>query len=115
MGLTTQSVQTAYRAMRSALPGATITVMHKESGATYTGVRSSLESSIEVGSMGAIQGADGAVRLIADELVMPYPESGDIITVREDDTQDEHVRVVLAVRFDQMRATVRIDYGAEYD
>ena len=115
MALTAATVQAAYTSMRSALPCAGVKVRHKESGAVYDGVRGSLESSMEVGSMGSIQGADGAVRLNVSELVMPHPEAGDLITVQEQGTGDEDVRVVLAVRYDQARATVRIDYGAEYD
>ena len=65
--------------------------------------------------MGAIQGADGAVRLIVGELTQPYPKAGDIIEIRENTSGDWLKRLVLTVRYDQARASMRIDYGAEYD
>lgn len=114
MALTKTAVQAAFRAMRSSLPSAVVRVRHKESGAVYSGVRSSLEQNETVSSMGAIQGADGAVRLDVSELIMPHPKAGDIIELVEQDDGDTDVRVILAVRFDQARATVRVDYGAEY-
>jgi len=114
MSLTTADIQSAIRGMRSELPCATVAVRHKESGATYSGIRSTLEANNVAGSMGAIQGADGAVRLIVDELTLPYPKAGDIIEVQET-SGDWLKRLVLTVRYDQARASMRIDYGAEYD
>ena len=113
MSLTTD-IQSAIRGMRSELSRATVAVRHKQSGATYSGIPSTLEANNVVGSMGAIQGADGAVRLILSELIRPYPKAGDIIQVQEENGEWLK-RLVLTVRYDQARASMRIDYGAEYD
>ena len=115
MALTAAMVSNAISGMRSALPCATVSIRHKDSGATYSGVRSTLEANNVAGSMGAIQGADGAVRLIVSELTQPYPKAGDIIEIQENMSGDWLKRLVLTVRYDQARASMRIDYGAEYD
>jgi len=122
MALTTAVVQSAFKAARSALPAATVKVRHQDSGAVYSGVRSSLDNSQTVSSMGAIQGATsgaiagaiGAVRLLVSEFIKPYPKSGDIIEIDDQDDGDQITRVILAVQYDQARATVRLDYGAKY-
>ena len=114
MALTTAMMNAKFTAARSQLPAATVKVRHQDSGVVYSGVRSSLETTQTVGSMGSIQNADGAVRLMVSELKMPKPKAGDIIELVEQDDGDSAVRVILAVRYDQARATVRIDYGAQY-
>jgi hypothetical protein len=104
--------EAAFKQARTTL--GSVKVRHEEAGAVYDAVRSSLESTQTVGSMGAIQNADGAIRLLVSELKMPKPKAGDIIELVEQDDGDSSVRVVLAVRYDQARVTVRIDYGAQY-
>ena len=107
-------VHAAFKAARSALPAAAVQIRHQDSGTVYSGVRSSLESTQEIGSMGAIQGATGAVRVMVSELTMPHPKAGDLIELVEQDGGDQSTRVILSVRLDQAHATMRIDYGEQY-
>jgi len=124
MALTAAMIQTAFKAARSALPAATVKIRHQDSGAVYSGVRSSLDVSQAISGMGAIQGgwgssgetqgAIGAVRLTVSELTVPHPKAGDIIEIVEQEGGDQSTRVILSARYDQARATVRIDYGEQY-
>jgi len=121
MALTTAMLNAKFTAARSQLPAATVNVRHQDSGAVYSGVRSSLDTSQEIGNMGAIQGASmgaiqgavGAVRFLVSEFIKPYPKAGDIIEVSEQSDGEQTTRVIISVRYDQARATARIDYGEE--
>ena len=102
-------------AVASAMAGAfaDCTVRVRIGGNEYSGIRSSLEKRDRAGSMASIQGATGAVRLIVSQLIAPLPVSGTEIEVEE--TPTEYVtRFVLAARYDQSGATVRLDYGDKY-
>jgi hypothetical protein len=83
-------------------------------GREYDGLRTTTEGRDTAGGMGAIQGASGAVRLRVSELSLPYPAAGDAIEVKEQSGNDWQSRVVLSARYDQLGATVRLDYGEKY-
>ena len=112
MALTTAHIQNTLARMRDALPCATITMRFGDR--EYSGIRTTLENNESVNSLGAIEGATGAIRLIVSELADVHPKANDTIQVREDNSMDWESRTVLLMRYDQARATVRLDYGAEY-
>ena len=91
-----------------------ILVKARFGGSEYDGLRGSLEQRDRAGSMGAIQGASGSVRLKVSDLTLPVPKPGDDIDIVEPQDTDWKTRTVLAVRYDQTGATVRIDYGEKY-
>lgn len=109
MSLTKASAEAKFKAARTLLSGSNVTVRHE--GREYVGVMGSLEYSDQPGSMVGLQGAQGAVRLLVSELKKPYPESGNIIDVKEAGGTEWEERRVLTPRYDQVHATVRIDYG----
>ena len=104
-------IEELFKAARIELSGATVGVRHN--GNTYSGVRSSVEFSDQPGAMGALQGAEGAVRLLVSELKehKPLPKSGDIISIKEQDSDEWKERRIIMPRYDQVGATVRLDYG----
>ena len=112
MSLTKALIEQQFTAARTIMSGAAALVRHN--GNEYTGLRSSVEFSDEPGSMGALQGADGAVRLLVSDLRKPYPEPGDIISVKEQDSDEWKERRVIMPRYDQTGATVRLDYGERH-
>lgn len=89
---------------------ADVTVAWRHNGTEYSGIGSTLERQNRPGAMANVEGAVGAVRVIVDDLKEPLPESGDDIEVRSG-TGVWEPRSVLLLRYDQARATVRIDYG----
>ena len=112
MGLTKAIVEAQFSAARTVLSGSNVSVRHD--GHEYTGVRSSVEFSDQPGAMGALQGADGAVRLLVSELSKPHPEAGNTIDVKAPDgTEWQRMRVVMP-RYDQVNATVRLDYEEQF-
>ena len=112
MSLTSQMISSALASCRDALPCATITIRYEDR--EYRGIRTTLENNESVNSLGAIEGATGAIRLIVSELAKSHPKANDTIQVREDNLMEWENRTVLVMRYDQARATVRLDYGAEY-
>ena len=112
MSLTSQMISSAVTSCRDALPCATIMIRHEDR--EYSGIRTTLESKESVNSLGAIEGATGAIRLIVSELAEVHPKANDTIQISEDDSLEWENRTVLLMRYDQARATVRLDYGAEY-
>ena len=109
MTLTADVIRTHFRAARAVLACSTVSVRHN--GRTYSGVRSSVEYSDQPGGMGALQGAEGAVRLDVSELRKPYPKAGDVISIKEPDSDEWKERRVILPRYDQGGGTVRLDYG----
>ena len=112
MSLTAAIVTAQFQAARSVLSGASVGVRHE--GREYTGLRGSTEFSNKPGAMGAVEGADGAVRLCVSEMQRPYPDAGDAIEVQEQIGGEWQERRVILARFDQTGATVRIDYGERH-
>ena len=112
MSLSTSFVQSKVAAMRTTLTGATVTVRHNNR--TYSGVRTSLDQSETLSGMGALQGATGAVRLSVDELAIDHPKAGDTLEIKEQAGGVWLTRVIVGARYDQVRATLRIDYGERY-
>ena len=112
MSLTKALIEAQFTAARTMMSGANALVRH--SGNEYTGLRSSVEFSDQPGSMGALQGAEGAVRLLVSDMTLPYPEAGDLITVKEPDSDSWKERRVIMPRYDQTGATVRLDYGERH-
>ena len=112
MGLSTSYVRERVAAMRLIVTGAVVVIRHEDR--EYTGVRTSLDQSESVSSMGAMQQASGAARLIVSELASDHPKAGDTIEVKEHAEGDWETRVVVDVTYDQTRATLRLDYGERY-
>lgn len=112
MALDTSYIQSRVAGMRLIVTGAVVTIRHEDS--EYSCVRTSLNSDEMIGSLGALQGATGAVRIQTSILKRDHPKAGDVIDVKEWDGADWEVRVVIGARYDQMRATLRIDYGERY-
>jgi hypothetical protein len=112
MALSTAYVQSRVAGMRLIVTGAVVTIRHEER--EYTCVRTSLNSDEMIGSLGALQGATGAVRLDTSILPEDHPKAGDTVEIKEWTGAEWDVRVIIGARYDQMRATLRIDYGERY-
>ena len=122
MSLTTAKVQSAFVAIRSKLPGSTVTIAYVYQDVTYTitGVRAAQQTNPEImPGRGELQNVEGAVRVSVADLPgsefertvnegLKHPKTGDPITV------NGAKRVVVLPEYDQMRGTVRINYGARY-
>jgi len=91
---------------------AKVTIRHN--GREYSGLRAALQTGEDLGRRNALQTATGAVRISVADLKRPHPQEGDPIQIQEaiDTTWIE--RSVTAMRFDQVGATVLIEYGAKY-
>jgi hypothetical protein len=100
--------------MRAACPQANVNMRHERTGGVYSGIRAALSVDQTINGMGATQQATGAVRLDCSELQEPHPKAGDKVAVAESEQAGFVDRVVTAARYDQMRATVRIEYGEQY-
>jgi hypothetical protein len=112
MALTKAVVEQAFRAARVALSGAACTV--RWAGGECVGIASSTEDSMDTGRVGAVEGSNGAVRVMVSELRKPLPDSQDIIEVRLPGQEAfKRVRVLLP-RYDQLQALVRLDWRDEH-
>ena len=90
------------------------TVLVRHNGNQYNATTASVEYADTPGSMGAIQGADGACRLLVADLSKPIMASGDKVQIKTAmDTTFQDRRIVLT-RPDQTGTTLRIDYGVEH-
>jgi len=112
MALTTAFIEASYRKARTALSGAAAVV--RFGGREYTGVRASIEQSDRPGARGSLEGTTGAVRLLVSELGLPRPDAGDVIQIKEPISTGWESRRVLSARYDQVGATVRLDYTGEH-
>ena len=112
MALSTSFVQSRVAGMRLIVTGAVVVIRHEDR--EYSCVRTSLNSDEMIGSLGALQGATGAVRIETNILTKDHPKAGDKISVKEWDGAEWEVRVIIGARYDQVRATLRIDYGERY-
>jgi hypothetical protein len=112
MAITAAVVESAFKAARTALSGAAITV--RWGGAEVSGIRSAPDFVDAFGMGGAIQGVSGAVRLCVSELVQPYPVAGDTIDVEEPQSTQAVTREVIHVRYDQTGATMLVSYGERH-
>ena len=110
MAITKDFIANQFKAARTFMSGANVTIRHANK--EYTGTRTSLEGDETVSGMGAIQGATGAVRLVVSELRRDHPKAGDPIQVKDD--LEWQTRLIIGARYDQTRATLRIDYGERY-
>ena len=90
------------------------TVSVRHSGHVYSATAASVEYSDRPGGMGAIQGADGAFRLVVSELHEPKPEPGDPVQVKTEMDSAYQDRRIITARPDQTGATLRVDYGVEH-
>ena len=112
MAFDTSYVHAKVAAMRGVLDGAEVVIRHDNK--EYTGVRTSLDGSETVSNLGARKNASGAVRLIVSEMPKGHPKAGDTIDVKEQSGGEWLTRVVLDATYEQMRATLRLDYGEKY-
>jgi hypothetical protein len=121
--LTAAKVRTAFDAIKTAVPGALITISYKaRDNQTYSaqGIRAPVMIDEEsIPGRGKLQNVEGAVRVNVANLPGSdlegtvnagrlHPRDGDEITV------NNVVRVVMTPQYDELRATVRINYGSRY-
>ena len=109
--LTKAIVETTYRAIRTAAPGAAVSLRH--AGNTYSGTRGvPIAAGMELGRTGSQMTGDGAVRLLASELKAPFIKPGDEVTIQ--DAQGAwRGYVVTGARYDHVQATMLVEYAAE--
>ena len=109
--LTKAIVETTYRAIRTAAPGAAVSLRHK--GNVYSGTRGvPIAAGMELGRTGSQMTGDGAVRLLASELKAPFIKPGDEVTIQ--DAQGTWRRYyVTGARYDHVQATMLVEYSAE--
>jgi len=109
--LTKAIVETTYRAIRTAAPGAAVSLRH--AGNTYSGTRGvPIAAGMELGRTGSQMTGDGAVRLLASELKAPFIKPGDEVTIQ--DAQGTWRRYyVTGARYDHVQATMLVEYSAE--
>ena len=106
-------MQAVFTAMRVAgFADAVVTVRHE--GNEYTAISASVTQTEEISHRGQLQNADGAFRLNASELKNPEPQAGDLISISSDGGVTWKTRSIISARFDQLRATMRVDYEAQY-
>jgi len=107
-----QMAEAAFKTARRQMPDNIVKVRIRNR--TVNGVRGSVEETEDVSNLGPIPGAIGAVRLLVSELTKPYPLSNDLVKIQEVSGEKWISRLVLAARFDGVRATLRLDYGSEF-
>ena len=110
MALTLAIAVSAFQAARSVLSASQVRLRFR--GREYVGVRSTVSSAEEVSGRGALQSAEGAVRLCVPELALPNPESGEQVEVNVAGAWKSYM--IVRVTYDQARATLRLEYGARY-
>ena len=113
MPLTKEFIQGRFKAIKTIAVGAVVSV--RFGAFEFTMIKTPLaqeESSHSYGSKQAATAAAG--RASVDELPKVQPKSGDLIQVQEEAGGAWLVRIVTATRLDQMRATVKIEYGEQY-
>jgi len=98
--------------MRAVVSGAGVSIRHE--GKIYNGTRTSLDQAESLSKMGAHQQASGAVRLVVSELSKNHPKAGDTIEIKEQAGGNWLTRVIVDATYDQVRASLRIDYGERY-
>jgi len=111
MALTRTLVETSFKAMRTAMPGAVVNARFRRK--VVQGLQGSLDQTEEVSNLGPIPGAIGAARFLVSELTKPYPKANDMVQFQESAGRWDK-RLILAARIDPLKATVRLDYGNEF-
>jgi len=106
------TIAAAVQSFRDGNTGVSVLVRHK--GNEYTATRATLQATEELSARGALQNADGAFRLIVSELKNPHPKAGDEIELSDSTADGWKTRGILSVRHDQTRATMLVNYGAQY-
>ena len=112
MALTSAFVSKQFKAMRTRTAGAQVSIRHK--GSVFAGLRTTLTQEESLSAYGSHQKATGAVRLAVDELKQVHPIAGDLIEIKEAGAGEWLTRVIVVPRYDQMRATVKLEYGEKY-
>ena len=111
MSVTKATIETAYKAFRTAVSGAAVSLRHK--GNVYSGTRGvPIAAGMELGRTGSQMTGDGAVRLLASELKAPFIKVND--EIRLQDAQGAWKGyVVTGARYDHVQATMLVEYSAE--
>jgi len=112
MALTTALIEAQFRSARGIFAGAVVGV--RFGGREVQGIRSSTEQSDRPGAMGSLEGVDGAVRVLVSELPQPHPKQGDAFQIKEPTAAAWQSRRVALGRYDQVGATLRLDYVDEH-
>jgi hypothetical protein len=112
MALSSEFVSKRFKAIRSRTDGAKVSIRHE--GNVFEGLRTTLTQEEVLSGYGSHQKATGAVRLAVDELKQTHPIAGDLIEIKEAGVGEWLQRVVVMPRYDQMRATVKLEYGEQY-
>jgi|SaaInl8_200m_RNA_FD_contig_21_1873878_length_815_multi_5_in_0_out_0_1 hypothetical protein len=112
MALTASTVETSFRAIRSASPGSTVQARYKATSAI--GIRGALETEEVVGELGNQSIVTSGARFLVSDWKKTPPQEGGVIEIKESANDEWYSRVILSVRYDQMRATMFVGYGSEF-
>lgn len=113
MSVTKSAVESIYRAGRTAFAGANVVIRH--GGREYTGTRLPKDNGRTVDDAGEMMTISGGVRLLVSELAPVRPKEGDTIQVKSGETAQWLSYTVGPIRYDEMEATMLLQYGELYD
>jgi hypothetical protein len=112
MSLTTEQIESAFKGMRSALPGMTVQALHVASGRVLSVVRSSNQNDSSAAAAGLSLGVRMRIRAVVSEMGGAEVADGDKMVITANQT-DVTYRV-LNRRPDPSGATMLIEMGDEY-
>ena len=110
--ITTDTIKAMFAAAQSVFSGAAVVMRHDNR--EITGIRAALNTAQEIAMMGARESASGAARFSVADFGRNHPKPGDTIAVKDQAGGDWLTRVIVDVRYDQMRATAYLSYGERY-
>ena len=105
-------IESAFRAGRTALSGATVQMRHDSK--VYSGVGGTVQELDQFDLAGNTRPVEGTIRVLVSELGKPWPKTGDTIEIKNTETNTWDSWLVYNTRPDQAKATMWIEYGERY-
>jgi hypothetical protein len=114
MSLTATMAADAFTQARDAFPGSAVRASYVATDGTHevTGLRGSQSLTATLSLRGLHRGYQGSIRFACADLGKTHPKIGDRMTLTEWGEAKEFT--ILDMRYDQPRATVRVDYGDKF-